>query len=81
MVTEAVHPKRPIDEIVTSNPNVLGGRIVFRGTRVPVEAVFENLADGMSLDAILQEFPTLDRNDVVALLQKVPEAIESSTAA
>lgn len=39
--------------VITKDPNVLGGRPVFRGTRVPVETVFENLADGLSVDEIV----------------------------
>jgi uncharacterized protein (DUF433 family) len=54
-----------LDELITSRLEVLGGRRVFRGTRVPIEALFENLADGMSLDEILDQFPTPARDDVV----------------
>jgi uncharacterized protein (DUF433 family) len=36
--------------LFASDPGVMGGRLVFRGTRIPVEVLFENLADGMSLD-------------------------------
>ncbi|GJE58599.1 DUF433 domain-containing protein [Methylobacterium trifolii] len=56
-------------DLVTANPDVMAGRYVFRNTRVPVEVLFENLADGMSLDEILQEYETLDRHDVVAVLE------------
>ena len=45
----------------TSNPEVMGGRLVFRGTRIPIEVLFETLADGMSLDEILDAYPTLNR--------------------
>jgi len=58
-----------LDDLVTSDPEVMGGRRVFRGTRVPIEALFENLADGMSLDEILDQFQTLDRGDIVRVLE------------
>jgi uncharacterized protein (DUF433 family) len=58
-----------LDDLVTSDPGVMGGRRVFRGTRVPIEALFENLADGMSLDEILVQFQTLDRGDIVRVLE------------
>ena len=58
-----------LDDLVTSDPGVMGGRRVFRGTRVPIEALFENLADGMSLDEILDQFQTLDRGDIVRVLE------------
>jgi uncharacterized protein (DUF433 family) len=64
-----------LESLITSTPEVMGGRRVFRGTRVPVEVVFENLADGMSLDEILVEYPTLDRQDVVAVIELTARAI------
>lgn len=63
------NPDRTLDELIVSNPEVMGGRRVFRGTRVPVEVLFENLADGMSVDEILSEYDTLDRDDVVRVLE------------
>ena len=47
----------------------MGGRRVFRGTRIPVEVLFENLADGLSLDEILDAYPTLNREDALAAIQ------------
>lgn len=54
--------------LIVRNPSILGGRPVFRGTRVPVEVLFDNLADGLPLDEILESYPSLDRNDVLAVL-------------
>ena len=54
--------------LFTSNPGVMGGRLVFRGTRIPVDILFDNLADGMSLDEILDAYPTLNRDDAVAAI-------------
>ena len=62
-------PGLTLDDLITSHPEVMGGRRVFRGTRVPVEVLFENLADGMSLDEILEQYETLDRDDVVRVLE------------
>ncbi len=67
-----------IDEIILSDPSVLGGAPVFRRTRVPVSIVFENLAAGLSLDEVLQEFPTLDRHDVVAVLRQAPQRLKAA---
>jgi uncharacterized protein (DUF433 family) len=57
--------------LITTNPNVLGGRPVFRDRRVPVEIVFENLADGLSLDEIVTSYPSLNREDVIAVIEQV----------
>jgi uncharacterized protein (DUF433 family) len=59
----------PHQPLFTTNPNVMGGRRVFRGTRIPVEVLFENLADGLSLDEILDAYPTLNREDAVSAIE------------
>ena len=46
----------------------MSGVPCFRGTRVPVATLFENLADGMPLDEILRQWPSLNRDDIVAVL-------------
>jgi len=70
-----------LDDLITSNPDILGGRRVFRNTRVPVEALFDNLAAGMSLAEILDDFPTLDRADVVRVLELTSSRLFPSEAA
>ena len=57
-------------KIVSSDPDVLGGTPVFVGTRVPVAVFFENLADGMTLDEILDAFPTVTREAALAALHE-----------
>ena len=79
-MSEAEKPAT-LSQLLTSDPEVMSGSAVFRGTRVPVETLFENLADGMTVDDILDAFPTLDRNDVIAVLSLIPEAILSNKAA
>ena len=67
MTTEREDPPS-LDDLITSDPGILGGRRVFRRSRVPVEVVFENLADGLSIAEILEDYPTLNRDDVVQVL-------------
>lgn len=62
--------------LFTSDPDVMGGRLVFRGTRIPVEILFENLADGMPLDAILDAYPGLSRHTAIATIELAGAAIE-----
>jgi uncharacterized protein (DUF433 family) len=52
----------------------------FRGTRVPVSILFENLAAGMSVEEILETWPTLDRADVLAVLALAGEEAERRAA-
>jgi uncharacterized protein (DUF433 family) len=47
----------------------LSGAWVFRGTRVPVKALFENLEDGATLDQFLEWFPGVSREQAVSVLE------------
>lgn len=53
---------------VSSSPQVLGGTLVFRGTRVPVQTLLDYLDDGFSLDEFLEYFPSVKREDARDLL-------------
>jgi uncharacterized protein (DUF433 family) len=55
--------------VIIRDPEILGGRPVFRGTRVPVEVLFENLEDGLSIDEIIESYPSLIKEDVIACLE------------
>lgn len=54
---------------VWSDPERLGGLPCFRSTRVPVEALFENLEDGVSLEEFLEAFQGIRRDDAIAVLE------------
>ena len=54
---------------VVSNPGILGGVPVFRGTRLPVQALFDYLADGLSLDYFLETFDGVTREQARAALR------------
>ncbi len=64
--------------LFSSDPEVMGGRLVFRGTRIPVEVLFENLADGMALNDILDAYPGLSRDSAVAAIELAGAAIEQT---
>ena len=53
---------------ITVDPEILGGKPVFAGTRVPVETLVDYLLDGVTLDVFLDNFPTVGRDDAVRLL-------------
>jgi uncharacterized protein (DUF433 family) len=55
-------------DLISSDPAVLHGQAVIRGTRVPVTVVLDCLADGMSEDEIRKAYPTLPRGVVRAAL-------------
>lgn len=66
---------------MVSNPGILGGKPVFRGTRLPVETLFSYLADGLSLDYYLETFPSVSREQAVAVLRYGQQQIEQELAA
>ena len=55
--------------VIVRDPEIPGGRPVFRGTRVPVEILFENLEDGLSINEIIEAYPSLNKEDVIACLE------------
>lgn len=67
--------------IISSDSEVLGGTPVFVGTRVPVAVLFENLADGMTLDEILDAYPTLSREVALTALHEAEASLEREQAA
>jgi uncharacterized protein (DUF433 family) len=62
---------------VESVPGKVGGAWVFRGTRMPVAAVFENLEDGLTIDEIVEMFDGLTREQVQAVLDFAAQSLEA----
>ena len=65
---------------VESVPGKVSGAWVFRGTRIPVSAVFENLEDGLTIDEIVAMFDGLDRKQVKAVLEFAAQSLQAPTA-
>ncbi len=61
---------------VESDPRKLGGDWAFRGTRVPLRALFENLESGASADQFLKWFPGVERWQVEAVLDHEAKSME-----
>lgn len=64
--------------IVTSDPNVMHGAPCFAGTRVAVRTLFDHLEAGYTIDGFLEQFPTVRREQVVRLLDRLREDAERS---
>lgn len=56
--------------IISASPDVMGGTPVFAGTRVPVQTLLDYLKAGESIDDFLDGFPTVTREQVIALLEE-----------
>ena len=67
-----------IKSVVESSPDILGGAPVFRGTRVPVTALFDYLAAGDPLERFLDHFPTVKREQAVALLDELKDRFDAA---
>jgi uncharacterized protein (DUF433 family) len=61
---------------VESVPEKVGGAWVFRGTRIPVSAVFENLEDGLTIDQVVGLYDGLTREQVKAVLEFTAQSLE-----
>ncbi len=58
-----------IQDIIHINPEVQFGTPVFKGTRVPVEYLFDFLEDGLPIAQFLEEFPAVQQEQVIQLLE------------
>jgi uncharacterized protein (DUF433 family) len=55
---------RRLRQIVTSDPEIMGGTPVFRGTRIPVDLIADMLAQGATAEEILEGYPTRDEEKI-----------------
>ena len=62
-----------MDATITRDPEVMHGTPVFRGTRVPVQTLFDYLESGESLDDFLKGFPTVSRELAIRVLEESKE--------
>ncbi|MEX8549201.1 MAG: DUF433 domain-containing protein [Mucilaginibacter sp.] len=68
-------------QIITIDNDILGGQPVFKGTRVPVESLFDHLEVGVSLDEFLDDFPTVSKEQAIALLAIANKILTSKNVA
>ena len=65
---------------VEREPGKISGAWAFSGTRVPVYALFENLASGATIDEFIEWFPGVDRQQVQAVLEHEAKALREAQA-
>ena len=66
-----------VSEIITENPEILGNQPVFKGTRVPVESLFDYLESGETLDSFLDNFPTVTKVQAMAVIEIASKLLSS----
>jgi uncharacterized protein (DUF433 family) len=63
------------NSVVNSSPDIMGGTLVFTGTRVPVQTLFDYLKGGETIDSFLDGFPTISREQVIIFLEETEKRI------
>jgi uncharacterized protein (DUF433 family) len=69
-----------IQDLITIDPDILGGQPVFKGTRVPVETLFDHLESGISLNDFLEDFPSVSKDQAITLLDVANKLLTSKNA-
>jgi uncharacterized protein (DUF433 family) len=62
-------------DVIVRDPEILGGTLVFRGTRVPFKNLLDYLEGGHTLDEFLDEFPTVTREAAIAALEHAKDLV------
>ncbi len=63
-----------IDRII-SDPRIMMGKPIIKGTRLPVELILKKLSEGMTVDDLLKAYPILKKEDILACLEYSAEVI------
>ncbi len=66
--------------IISASPEIMGGTPVFARTRVPIQTLLDYLKAGESIDDFLDGFPTVTREQVIALLEEVGKQLVGMVA-
>ena len=69
-----------LDERITIDPDVLNGKPVVRGKRIAVQTILDFLSNGDDVEAILAEYPSLEREDIYACLRFASHLMENRYA-
>jgi uncharacterized protein (DUF433 family) len=70
-----------LKDLITIDPEILGGQPVFKGTRVPVETLFDHLEAGVSLEEFLEDFPTVTKEQAITTLEIANKLLTSKNIA
>ncbi|MBI2041634.1 MAG: DUF433 domain-containing protein [Candidatus Nealsonbacteria bacterium] len=65
-----------MDNPITHNPKIFGGKPIIKGTRISVEFILELLASGMTPEGIVKEYPQLTKNDILAVLDYAAKTVK-----
>jgi uncharacterized protein (DUF433 family) len=77
IIAPEIHMTSLDNDVITKDPEVLGGVPVFRGTRVPFQSLLEYLEGGQTIDEFLDDFPTVSREAAVRALEHAKSLVVS----
>lgn len=69
-----------ISQVITRDPDIMGGTPVFDGTRVPVQTLLDYLEAGESIEDFLKGFPSVTRQQVIAFFEEAKERVLESSS-
>jgi len=67
--------KNKSHNIVSRDKDILDGTPVFQGTRVPIEALWDYLKAGDTLEEFLEDFPSVDHEQAIALIERAQKRV------
>ncbi len=67
-------------DLITTDPTILDGKPVIAGTRISVQLILEKLGDGWSIDNLLDDYPQLSREQVIAAIAYAANAMGNAVA-
>jgi len=68
-----------MSDLIECNPEILGGKPIIKGTRIPVALIYELIGLNYSIDQIIEEYPYLKRSIILKILEIGKEASENLT--
>lgn len=66
-----------MSDLIESNPEILGGKPIIKGTRIPVALIYELIGLNYSIDEIQKEYPHLDRQIILKVLELGNDALKN----
>ena len=61
---------------ITVDPEILAGKPIIKGTRIPVELILDLLANGWTTEEILENYPQLKKEDIIAALKYAAQVLK-----
>jgi uncharacterized protein (DUF433 family) len=66
-----------VKDYINIDKEILSGNPVFKGTRVPIQTLFDHLENGISLDVFLNDFPTVTKEQAIAVIEIASKILNS----